>query len=652
MPVGFSGFPVSVTQRKIPTNLFQASNDFCKTADANMPAVKWPMPSKNIDGRMEGTLETSWTEFWCLPLISNSSAVTYNGKIYIFGGLIRSNFYADNAPTNRMWVFDTNDGSITEVGIQPITARYHHAACVYDNKMWIFGGYNSSALSDLWSYDLITGDWIQRGVGSSCPARHRCGRNLVVVNGKILVYGGIDETGTTLGSIWQYDPLTDLWSGLDNGSVFPSNRRDHSSWGYNNKFYMAFGTNSGGSGLAECWEYDPASAGTKWTSIGATTTRSNAVAAMHDDGKVYFVGSGNHLMMNMTTKVWLTGCANYESGGEIAASYFNGRIYQFGMNVGYGRSMIEYLEIDEDRYYAITQEERVWGSRSNHQMCAYKGKIYVMGGRGTSRYNTEWSGGLFQDCTLYEFDTNTKKTKVVANGADNCEWGTMHAFNDKIFMFGGSGNGSRPTLTIRIFDLNTHQWAFLPMMPGGSIFHSSVLWNGVVYVHGGYEANTGSSNCLARMWAFDCTSMKWTKLADGPRMCYGHGAFAYNNKIYHSFGADASGSYSDNIFVYNILSDTWETITPYADATGSKPSGSRYAHEVFGWRNQMFICSGSGDRGDCWELNLNNMTWRQATGIFGTGPGRRSCYEDNVAYILGGRVLHYIPAPEVISRYS
>jgi len=66
----------------------------------------------------------------------------------------------------------------------------------------------------------------------------------------------------------------------------------------------------------------------------------------------------------------------------------------------------------------------------------------------------------------------------------------------------------------------------------------------------------------------------------------------------------------------------------------------------------MFICSGSGDRGDCWELNLNNLTWRQAANIFGTGPGRRSCYEDNVAYVMGSRVDHYYPSPEIISRYS
>ena len=90
------------------------------------------------------------------PRASASSAF-YNGKLYVFGGQDD-----DNNKLDDLWEFDTQQGTWRQIQIQegdlrPL-ARSGHTAVTYNNKMYIFGGILelTKELNDMLVFDFAT----------------------------------------------------------------------------------------------------------------------------------------------------------------------------------------------------------------------------------------------------------------------------------------------------------------------------------------------------------------------------------------------------------------------------------------------------------------------------------------------------------------
>jgi hypothetical protein len=114
---------------------------------------------------------------------------------------------------------------------------------------------------------------------------------------------------------------------------------------------------------------------------------------------------------------------------------------------------------------------------------------------------------------------------------------------------------------------------------------SANVYNGQIYVIGGWDASSGSiSNVIAKPEKYDPVENSWTELADMPVPVTGHISLVYKDKIY-VFGGDSlytmDGSKSTNIIQeYDTSTDTW-SLLPGMPFTRSQMTGQRVGNFVY-----------------------------------------------------------------------
>ncbi|XP_006821248.1 leucine-zipper-like transcriptional regulator 1 [Saccoglossus kowalevskii] len=135
---------------------------------------------------------------------SKHTVVAYKDAIYVFGGDNGKNMLNDLL---RFDVKDCSWGRAFTTGTPP-ASRYHHSAVVFSNSMFVFGGYTGDIYSnsnlrnknDLLEYKFNTGQWTEwRIEGRLPPARSAHGA--AVYEEKLWIFAGYDGN-TRLNDMW------------------------------------------------------------------------------------------------------------------------------------------------------------------------------------------------------------------------------------------------------------------------------------------------------------------------------------------------------------------------------------------------------------------------------------------------------------------
>jgi hypothetical protein len=177
------------------------------------------------------------------------AVLVFNNRLWVIGGF-------DGKYKNDVW--SSEDG----VNWQQVTAsagfspRHLFSAVVYDNKMWVIGGENAQRpytdTSDVWySGDGVT--WTRAtGAAGFSP---RGGLISLVYNNRLWVLSGFSGTGTTAASRYN-----DVWSSSDgtawqqeNSSAAFTGRYDLSSVVFDNKIWVIGGND--GSYKNDVWYF-------------------------------------------------------------------------------------------------------------------------------------------------------------------------------------------------------------------------------------------------------------------------------------------------------------------------------------------------------------------------------------------------------------
>ena len=194
------------------------------------------------------------------PIRYSHTAQAINDKLYVFGGYGGK---SGNDFLNDLWVYDPENNTWTELEPNQNNKnnnknknkipqkRYSHSAQTINNKMYVFGGYNdTNLLNDLWVYDPTNNSWEEKikndeyGEGLSRKPQmtkptKRDGQSLTKINDKLYLIGG-SGFFENLFDIWEYDPLTNIWTDLS--KTYPSSRTHHTAINLNNKIYVYGGT--------------------------------------------------------------------------------------------------------------------------------------------------------------------------------------------------------------------------------------------------------------------------------------------------------------------------------------------------------------------------------------------------------------------------
>lgn len=143
---------------------------------------------------------------------SKHTVVAYKDAIYVFGGDNGKNMLNDLI---RFDVKDKSWGRAFATGNPPI-ARYHHSAVVHETSMFVFGGYtgdihsnsNLANKNDLFEYKFQTGQWVEWKFIGKTPVP-RSAHGAAVYDNKLWIYAGYDGNAR----------LNDMWTMSLNGDV-------------------------------------------------------------------------------------------------------------------------------------------------------------------------------------------------------------------------------------------------------------------------------------------------------------------------------------------------------------------------------------------------------------------------------------------------
>ena len=193
-----------------------------------------------------------------------------NGKIYVVGGLPRTNLVQEYDPQSDTWRF-----------LSPLPIAVDHTAVVPINgKLYVVGGNTNQGSSNaLFEYDPDADQWVQR---ASMPTA-RTSLAAVVITGKIYAVGG---AGATQRELEVYDPASDTWAQL---TPMPTGRNHLAAGAIGGRIYVAGGRPGN---LTTLEIYDPAT--DSWSAGSEMITgRSGHAAAVVDEMLYTFGGEGN-----------------------------------------------------------------------------------------------------------------------------------------------------------------------------------------------------------------------------------------------------------------------------------------------------------------------------------------------------------------------
>lgn len=243
---------------------------------------------------------------------------------------------------------------------------------------------------------------------------------------------------------------------------------------------------------------------------------------------------------------------------------------------------------------------------------AYKGKIYVIGGYGTTtavrvydpKYNT-WTttgfaamptgrygldstiiddkiyciGGYNNLTTNQVYDITNNKWTTLAAMTTGREYLTVDAVGTNIYAIGGSGSSAYLN-TNQCYDTLTNTWTTKTTMTAAKYDHASGVIGTDIYCIAGYTGSLVGTN-----YKYDTTTNAWTtmKAATSRR---GACCSEVNGKLYYNHGSNASTTYYVNNYMYDPVANTWTTMTAGASASKAKYRTSAVVN------NMMFVFGG------------------------------------------------------------
>ena len=196
----------------------------------------------------------------------------------------------NNSIPNNTAIWPTNFEvavSITKTVLAPAPADIYGGGFFIDGKGYLLS-HNS-----VWSYDIAGNQWTKK---NDFPGAERYSASAFAVNGKgYICFGfgqGSDVQSTRRKDVWEYDPVADQWTQLDD---FPgSGRYEATAVVSGNDAYIGYGLEvEGGPAFNDYWKFTPQTR--TWTQLASNPDsgdkRGGAVSFVLDN-KVYISAGG------------------------------------------------------------------------------------------------------------------------------------------------------------------------------------------------------------------------------------------------------------------------------------------------------------------------------------------------------------------------
>ena len=240
---------------------------------------------------------SSWTEVkpndnngWTIR--SSHTSLVFDNKIWVLGG------YNYSGRKNDIWS-SSNGSSWTEVKPNDNngwTIRASHTSLVFDNKMWVLGGNDGNLKNDVWSSENGS-DWTQATDDAGWSARDS--HISIVFDNKMWVLGGYDPYNKN--DVWSSSNGSDWRQVTDNAGWIA--RWGHTSIAFDNKMWVLGGYY--GRRSNDVWSSVD---GSDWTEVKPNTNNGWTARLLHTsiafDNKIWMLGGFDSIAPYRNNDVW------------------------------------------------------------------------------------------------------------------------------------------------------------------------------------------------------------------------------------------------------------------------------------------------------------------------------------------------------------
>ncbi len=491
------------------------------------------------------------------------------GKIYVFGGMTTTTSTGTYSASNNIYEYNTETDTWTAKSTLS-SARYYSSSVLFNDKIYITGGYNGGGMNTVETYDPLTNTVATKNnLPSTYYSHYSC-----ILNNELYI------VNSTQSSALKYDEATDSWISLNpsgslyanlfvqiNGYLYSLGYKNNSTitpdfckyspsdnmWTYNltfnfygllqqtvevnNSAYIFTADSSGYSnGLVEFTP--PASA---WVHKAQLPRYREGLSAAVINSNVYVAGGYNNTdgylstanMYNESTDSW-SDCTsmNYARGG-LGLAAVNGKLYAIGgRNSSY--SALSYVEEYNPTTNVWTAKTAIPAAMTDVSLAVYDNKIYVFGGRDIN------------NCALNTVEIYDQSTNVWSSGATmptaRCACGAA-LIGTKIYVVGGIGT-SGALNTLEVYDPIANTWdTSKASLPQG------VAWAGVVASNSLYVIDGRNlTDEISTVYEYSPALDKWLNWAGPNHVRFQFGAAITSKGIYAIGGQNMSSCFSDMEF--------------------------------------------------------------------------------------------------------
>lgn len=270
-----------------------------------------------------------------------------------------------------------------------VWGNYSHVAAVFGGALLVIPGWGYN-MNDRWWYSTNGSSWTRSSqvLTDSCGIRE--GAAGVVFNNRLWIFGGYDfgygadrpdiwsASSSSAGNLtWRKDAATAPWPG----------RRNAGCAVFNGKLWLVGGRESFGSGMVDVWS---SANGTTWNREpdAPWTARSRVRLVVHNGKMLALLPGGGAGVPpavwetgNGTVWTLLTDAAPWAADGDFSAAVFDGRIHAvFSPDQAWsspdGAFWVRNRPSDDQLAH--------WGSRSGMELVVYNNQLWLTGGINTS----------------------------------------------------------------------------------------------------------------------------------------------------------------------------------------------------------------------------------------------------------------------------
>jgi hypothetical protein len=308
--------------------------------------------------------------------------VEYRNRLWLIGGAgpaigeFKSDVWSSSDADN--WKLESEVKTIESNTIVDYSGRAGHGLVVFQDKLWLIGGYNlEGSHADVW-YSSGGKNWIRQT--NTAPFGKRSNHQTVVFKDKLYVIGGHSDTGDYLNDVWSFDGNN--WVQETNEAGFLPRSSMNLAF-LNSKWILVGGLNRDQIQpfLDDVWESD------------------DLVNWVKRKDSIDLYEAHSQTLIEFDNKLWLTGLdgirysldgINWSIPKENPTIYspryahdaisFNGSMWVFGGFDGESRNDI--YRTEDGVHWDKLRENAEFSPRSDHSVEEFNGRLWLIGGYG------------------------------------------------------------------------------------------------------------------------------------------------------------------------------------------------------------------------------------------------------------------------------